>query len=159
MMAYEVRYFIDHGAIHDRITGQHVDEEQAVTLLNGAPSPVPPIDYTALDPGIRETVRRLRAAGFATTDSGDGVSKLEAGTDIGEALSFPHAVIRCEPDRLVAEARRLHAFLGEHGFCVEPVGVSSIWIQADYDPTNDVATIMLAGVADAAWRAGAVSPP
>ena len=31
------RYFIDHGMIHDRITGKHVEPEEVVTLLNGKP--------------------------------------------------------------------------------------------------------------------------
>ena len=39
------------------------------------------IDYGELDPGIRETVRRLNEEGFETCDSGDGVSKFEKGWD------------------------------------------------------------------------------
>lgn len=30
------RYFVDHGVIHDRVTGKHVDAEEAAALLNGA---------------------------------------------------------------------------------------------------------------------------
>lgn len=31
------RYFIDHGMIHDRITGKHVELEEVVVLLNTLP--------------------------------------------------------------------------------------------------------------------------
>ena len=57
-----------------------------------------PWDY--LDPGIRETVRLLRDAGFETTDSGDGVSKPE----VGRCLSFGHVFIEVSPDKLISEA-------------------------------------------------------
>lgn len=31
------RYFIDHGMIHDRITGKHVEQEEVVRILNLLP--------------------------------------------------------------------------------------------------------------------------
>ena len=106
------------------------------------------LDVAALDPGIRETVRRLRAAGFGTTDSGDGVTKLP---DAAEVLAFPHVTIRCDLTRLVEETRRLHNLLTANWIAAEPVGRGPVWIQASYDPADDVATIMLAGVDDKSW--------
>lgn len=142
---------VDHplGPIRWELHDDRVDELcTAIVRARRAHVEVGPIDIATLDPGIRETVRRLRDAGFDTRDSGDGVTKLAAGW---EALDFPHVVIRCEPAQVVAEARRLHTFVTEHGICVEPVGHSSVWIEASYDPVNDIATIMLAGMSDAAW--------
>lgn len=108
------------------------------------------LDLAALDPGIRETVRRLHDAGFRTTDSGDGVSK----PDMACALAFPHVALTCDPAVLVAEARRFHAFLLATGVNVLPPSVGpdeGPWIQASYDPADNSATILLAGVDDRRW--------
>lgn len=116
---------------------------------------MPEIDYSGLDPGIRETVRRLRAAGFETTDSGDGRSKLSAGYDADEILPYPHVVIHAAPDDLVCETRRLRDELVAAGILVAalaPDGAGAS-IQASYDPGNDVGVIMLCGVDDSAWPA------
>ena len=64
------------------------------------------INYDDLDPGIRRTVHWLRAHGFETTDSGDGVSKTQAIFD-GEALDVPHAFMKLLPAALVTESMRL----------------------------------------------------
>lgn len=111
------------------------------------------IDYDAIDPGVRETVRRLNALGFETTDSGDGVSKLDEGYPADEILDFPHVYIRCAPRDVANVSARLKREIERRGFCVEPVGHSSIWIQATLDPADGTATILLAGVTDAGWRA------
>lgn len=95
-----------------------------------------PIDYEQLDPGIRDLVRRLREAGFDTTDSGDGVSKPpewyqpdERG--ITEAFDFPHVVCKTEPHLLFAESRRLLALLGDE------------WdVEANYHPRHGSATML-----------------
>lgn len=108
-----------------------------------------PFDYDALDPGIRETVRRLNGMCFKTTDSGDGVSKLADGAEV---LDVPHVFMRVPADQLVSEADRLRNELEAAGICVEPVGHSSIYIQANYDPSDGSAMIMLFGVSDSAWR-------
>ena len=74
------------------------------------------LDYQQLDPGIRDTVRRLRAAGYQTTDSGDGRSKPQAWFDSGEALPFPHVFIVLPPeewDSLLLHAGRVFALLGD----------------------------------------------
>jgi hypothetical protein len=46
--------------------------------------PTPEPDYDKLDPGIREVTRLVRGASFETTDSGDGKTKGEFGSD------YPH---------------------------------------------------------------------
>lgn len=70
------------------------------------------VDYAALDPGIREIVRRVNDAGFETTDSGDGVSKPADWYAIGEAIPFPHVVAATTPGLMVPAAERLAAVLG-----------------------------------------------
>jgi hypothetical protein len=67
------------------------------------------IDYSELDPGIRDVVRVMREAGFDTTDSGDGVSKPKDGMCV---LEYPHVFAMTEPARMVSEADRLVALLG-----------------------------------------------
>lgn len=75
-------------------------------------------DYGELDPGIRDTVRLLRDAGFDTTDSGDGVSKPQDWYDSGEAMPFPHVAAAAAPEVLLREAHRMQAVLGD-GWTVE----------------------------------------
>jgi hypothetical protein len=97
-----------------------------------------------LDPGITQTVTLLRGWGFHTCDSGDGVTKIAAGiTD--DVLDFPHVVMRVDdPANLITEARRLRACL----VTVSQQGDGEIWIEASYDPVNDVAVIFLGGLSD-----------
>ncbi len=105
------------------------------------------VNYDELDPGIRETVRRLNEWGFETTDSGDGVTKGEDGE------SVPHVYVRCEAHHMISVARQLKILLERAGFCVEPVGPGDgIFIQATYDPANESAIVAVVGVRDSAWR-------
>src|SRR3990167_5413157 len=67
------------------------------------------VDYESLDPGIRDVVRKLRANGFETADSGDGISK-PAGERV---MDFPHVACSVAPDFLFSEADRLQSLLGE----------------------------------------------
>lgn len=69
------------------------------------------VKYSALDPGIVDTVRLLRDEGFNTTDSGDGVSKPPEGRTFGD-LAHVVCVVRWREDML-AEADRLHVLLGD----------------------------------------------
>lgn len=76
------------------------------------------LDYSTLDPGIRDTVQLMRSAGFRTGDSGDGVSKPK------EARTFhvPHVACSVTRETLLAEADRLALLLGnqwrvEASFC------------------------------------------
>jgi hypothetical protein len=104
-----------------------------------------------LDPGIRRLVLWLRALGFETTDSGDGVSKSDllalasvAGIPASEVaddgpLSVPHVhmVVRRD-DRLHEEARRLWNALDNLGVRRAP-GM----IHATYDPEDGSAVLSL----------------
>lgn len=106
------------------------------------------LDYDALDPGVRDAVRHLRARGFDTTDSGDGASKFRrvCGTDAEAeaawcALPFPHVfAVLADPARLVAESNRLLAVLEER----EP----GQWrVEGSYCP-NEGTALLLARKAD-----------
>lgn len=92
-----------------------------------------------IGPGIRETARRLREAGF------------EAAEGAATEATSPRVTIRCAPLRLVEETRRLFDLLTDNWIAAEPVGRGPVWIQARYDPADDVATIVLAGIGDASW--------
>jgi len=106
-------------------------------------------NLNTLDPGIRETVARLRLAGFETTDSGDGVSKPAA----GDIIPHPHVVICSTPSTLIEEARRLRDFLQSQGILVAPLAPdgAGVSIQASYDPGDESAVIMLSGLGDRGW--------
>jgi hypothetical protein len=106
------------------------------------------LNYDEIDPGIRETVRWLRSLGFDTTDSGDGKSKPR---DPGEVLDFPHVfMVVKRPRWLVDEANVLRMLLHERGIPIQQQGpdASTPSIQANYDPGNGSATLMLMGVDD-----------
>jgi hypothetical protein len=97
-----------------------------------APAPDPDgLDLRKLDPGVRSIVSFIRAWGFETTDSGDGVSK-PPGPDV---LPFPHVVIRSTPGRLVDDARRLRKFLCPYNAPEQ--------IEATYDPADESAVILV----------------
>lgn len=88
------------------------------------------IDLDTIDPGVRRLVRWLRAMGFDTTDSGDGVTKPAAG-DV-EALTVPHVFIR---GNIPCVLQRRLAIAG-----IEPaVGR----IQYTYDPADNSHVVAL----------------
>lgn len=66
------------------------------------------IDYNDLDPGIRDTVRLLRTAGFETTDSGDGGK-----TDMECSIEFPHVFCELDLASFVSETNRAQRLLGD----------------------------------------------
>lgn len=105
-----------------------------------------------LDPGIAATVSLLIAAGFNTTDSGDGVSKDTTREDV---LPFPHVVATVAPNDLLEEARRLRRILEFVGVSIGPQDGVHPAIEAAYDVGAGVATILLSGVDDAALRRAA----
>lgn len=89
------------------------------------------MNYDALDPGIRDVVRRLNDAGFTTTDSGDGVSK--QGMEC--AIDVPNVACRTTTATMFTDADRLATVL------------DSEWaIQASYDP-RDGSCVLLATLA------------
>jgi hypothetical protein len=71
--------------------------------------PLSDAEVECLDPGIRDVVVQLRAAGFETTDSGDGVSKPK---DDMCVLDHPHVFAVTTPELIIHETDRLSAFLG-----------------------------------------------
>jgi len=119
------------------------------------------------DKGIGMTVEWLQAHGFETTDSGDGVSKPEAG-EVGEGgvvevQAFPHVVAVVPPEALAGEADRLACMLAERGIALQPQG-RAIEVEpngtpadlhqgptllASYDPADGSAVLFLANVDDA----------
>lgn len=101
------------------------------------------LDYSTLDPGIRETVRWLRDRGYSTTDSGDGVTKREA-IAAGEALDEPHVFMVVKPSEMVRSARTLRVHLKMRGVPHR--------IEASYEPESDVSILMLFGVNDETLR-------
>lgn len=103
----------------------------------------------ALDPGIRRTVAWLRDHGFDTTDSGDGVTKLETGVmDPEDVLDVPHVVMVTEPDELVTWAKRLAHELSARGIDLVPEGRGEPTLSASYDPANGSSVLILYGVND-----------
>jgi hypothetical protein len=74
------------------------------------------LDYSQLDPGIREVVRLVRSYGFVTTDSGDGVSKVAKHGPMDGVLPFPHVVVRLDDEAtMIAETKRLGRLAQEIG--------------------------------------------
>lgn len=59
------------------------------------PDEIVEIDYSELDPGICYVVQWLREAGFNTSDSGDGVSKLI--DPVAEARKASKPISQCDP--------------------------------------------------------------
>jgi hypothetical protein len=107
-----------------------------------------PMNYDELDPGIRDTVRRLRDAGFDTTDSGDGVSKPKDWYESGEAMPFLHVAAATSPDVMIAQAHRMQQVLG------------SEWtVEANYSTNSKTAILfartLVAAELDAALAASA----
>src|SRR5262245_50199918 len=100
-------------------------------LVEGAALPPvesSPLDLEALDPGIRDTVALLRSAGFATTDSGDGVSKPAD----ERTFHVPHVAATCERTVMLREAEIMATVLG------------CDWrVEASYCP-NDKSVVLLA---------------
>ena len=70
------------------------------------------VDYEALDPGIRHVVEMLRDAGFDTSDSGDGETKVDALAS-GDALPYPHVFCIGRLASLVTDAHLMQELLGD----------------------------------------------
>lgn len=111
-------------------------------------APKDDIDYSALTPGIRRTVALLRSWGFETTDSGDGVTNVQAGME--GAMTRPNVYITVRSDEMIGEADRLLGLLLDIGVEVDTQGPDDApCIQGMYDPCGDSAGILLMGVDDA----------
>jgi hypothetical protein len=83
------------------------EAKSALRLPAPVAAPVEPLAIVGLDAGIRDVVLKLRAAGFHTTDSGDGVSK----PCDERTFDGPHVCVTCEPMDASVEARRLKSLL------------------------------------------------
>jgi len=108
--------------------------------------------YDLLDPGIREVVRWLRAAGFDTYDSGDGVSKTDW-IARGTAMRVPHVFIRTTPAAMTTDARDLLWAVRATGVDVQSSLVargSAVTVEAWYCTVTDTAWMCLVGFDDAA---------
>lgn len=81
------------------------------------------LDYGKLAPGIRDTVRWLRANGFRTINSGDGIHH-ECVCD--KHYAFVQMTI--EPEFLIAETDRLDALVKSYGIDAEE------WADDDFEP-------------------------
>lgn len=77
--------------------------------------------WSDLDPGIVDTVRVLWSAGFITTDSGDGRTKLLEGENDGSILPVPHVACRVDPQHLLDETDRAVAVLRAAGYHLHPI--------------------------------------
>lgn len=64
------------------------------------------LDYSQVNPGIVDLVRELRALGYNTTDSGDGVTNREAGMDWAEVDRHVYIVSEDE-SKMLEDARGL----------------------------------------------------
>lgn len=84
------------------------------------------------DPEIRSLVELLMGLGYSTSDSGDGVSKLNLDADM---LGFPHVIVMTLPDLMSAESERLKARCSLHGMEVE--------VQAMYSTEDQTAILMV----------------
>ncbi len=107
--------------------------------------------FADLDPGIRKTVEWLLDRGYATCDSGDGVTKFNNGIeyDEHELLPVPHVFMMTSMDRIVEIANRLKEDLEALGVEVSPVGQGEVYIDATFDPVDESAIIGLYGLNDA----------
>lgn len=117
-----------------------------------------PFNYEQLDPGIRETVRFFHEHDFITCDSGDGVSKLEAGEmmddDYSSFMDVPHVVIVAAPFALVDVADRVATVLSKVGIKLTPAtpeGMddgSQVVVEASYSPNDGHAVVVVTGLDD-----------
>lgn len=100
------------------------------------------LNYAELDPGVRKLVRLLRAQGFRTCDSGDGVSKPPEWEGV---LTVAHVFMETGPEDMVSEANLLFTVLES----VLHVPITPGMIQASFDPADGSAVLAVMGVNDA----------
>lgn len=97
-----------------------------------------------MDPGIRCTVALLRAHGFDTTDSGDGVSKIGGELDHdNEVMRVPHVFMRVQSATMIEESHRLAGLVRERF-----MWPTTATVEVTYSPVDGVAVLMLMGADD-----------
>lgn len=101
-----------------------------------------------MTPGIVKTVEWLNKNGFITSDSGDGITNVEAEMEC--ALEYPNVAIPVEPSELVYSASALLTLLKKIGIEILPASedTSQPCINASFDPADNSAIVMLYGVDD-----------
>ncbi len=102
---------------------------------------LPPIDPPQIQPAMRSLVRWLRILDFDTTDSGDGVTNVQAGME--GALDEPHVFCRVEPDKGCTEARRLLMECRMAEF-----DLTHLRVEFMFSPQDEVGILALYGVTD-----------
>lgn len=113
------------------------------------------LDYSILNPGIRETVRLLRRSGWNTCDSGDGTTH-EHGCD----LPVPYIHIRLDdPHSLISAANEVLALLEAQGMVWREPDQRNpddfgCRVEASYVPGQS-AIVSVFGVDDAALKLSA----
>lgn len=95
-----------------------------------------------IQPTMVRTVAWVRSLGFETTDSGDGVTNVDAGME--GAMSVPHVVARVPTHALVAYADVMWGAVRVRG--LDRRGAT---VEAVYGPGDGVATVVIYGVTDA----------
>lgn len=118
---------------------------------------IPAIDYAELDPGIRDLVRLLRSNGFATTDSGDGKTKLGGDSPMECAEPTPNVYMEADRATMLDEAERLTLLLHDHlrdGVLDEEIDIGDgqmaprVIVEAIYLPISYSAVLSVHGVTD-----------
>ena len=101
------------------------------------------LNYSALDPGIRETVRWLNDLGYNTSDSGDGVTK----PAVGRVFDFPHVVVVLQnKERIAHNADLIARALKQKGIECDGLEVE---VEGVYLAGQQSASIFVRGVNDA----------
>jgi hypothetical protein len=111
---------------------------------------VRPLDPETLTPGIRRLVMALRARGWDTTDSGDGVTNVAAGME--GAMDVPHVVIDIGGDLIPIEASAC-ALLDDAKELL--TSLDGVHIEASYSPLDGAKIILITGADDSRLRGGA----
>lgn len=114
-----------------------------------------PLEEASLDPGVRRLVHWLNERGYRTTDSGDGITKLEIGftAERHNISDHPYVAMVFSPSELIQEVDRLVVLLRDkfgvevqrHGRC-EPEDAPQI--DAYYCPIDKEAVAVLQHVND-----------
>lgn len=98
------------------------------------------IDLEKIQPKMRPVVEFLNQNGFKTTDSGDGVTNVEAGME--GAMNFPHVVVNLGETllipELVASVKRLTALMQTQNF-----GFGDGDIEVSYSVTTGLALVII----------------
>lgn len=100
-----------------------------------------------INPGIVKTVAALNAAGFETTDSGDGETHAaECDRDYGYVV-----VLVRNQDNLIPVSHQVAAELKRLGVPLDTGDGSGVSVQAMYSPLDRVATVDVAPIHDRMW--------